>query len=90
MSMIEVGDLVVVVHHCCAGGDGVHALGRIFRVVTLEDYPLGAWECHSCKQTGRDMRAVGANGFFAPLSWLKRIPPLGEIEREEILKELTA
>ena len=83
------GDLVVVVRgHDCA-------YGYTFRVVRFVSQTGGGWTCPKCRQ--RDLapeELTAANwretpGGF-PVGWLKRIPPLDELEStktDEPIKE---
>ncbi len=84
---IKVGDLVMFVKACCDRfRDGV----TVFRVVSINARPLGA----HCSWCGRDLpkearasdEPVSDSG--APLSWLKRIPPLSELESEKQKEDL--
>ena len=89
---IKVGDLVMIVRVCCAKRD---ALGAIFSVAGIDSYRTGAWQCRHCMTTGRDCRVkatakYGDGNMHAPLSWLKRIPPLSELEGEKRDEEITA
>ena len=86
---IQPGDLVQVVRDCC----GAH-LGFTFTVRSIHPPRIDGhyWFCDQCggKYTG----TVAENGdvhapielkppavVFAPLPWLKRIPPLSEFEQ---------
>ena len=67
---IKVGDLVVIVNYCCSDID----LGKILTVTgfTKAACPMCGAKCDSCAFLG---------GYWAPpLSWLRRIPPLSELE----------
>lgn len=85
MSDIKVGDLVQVVrgHPCDLGNVGV--------VLDIHTWPL--WSCPKCGKY-ESGPFVGATLHFpfsgAPLSWLKRIPPLSELEGEKRDEEITA
>lgn len=79
---IQVGDLVVVVRgHDCA-------LGFTFRVASFCQQTGGGWTCPRCRArdlapealTAATWRYQGGGGF--PTGWLKRIPPLDELEGE--------
>lgn len=82
---IQVGDLVMIVrgHEC-----GLRVRGGIpYRVNGFSDQSGGGWTCNLCG--ARDLAQsdlVAARlwhtrpGAGIPLSWLKRIPPLSELE----------
>jgi hypothetical protein len=87
VSAIQVGDLVMMVR-CCCERSGLR-LGEI--AVAKSIYAYGTKKCKGC-----GWRAEGSvfivdfpkdNGL--PASWLKRIPPLDELERDQIVKELS-
>ncbi len=85
MSDIKVGDLVVVVawHPCGCG------LGQIGRVT--ERWGFG--ECLGCDKCKREYppeqhEAVYVDYRLICLRWLKRIPPLDELEGEKNKEEL--
>jgi len=72
------GDLVQVVRDCCA----VH-LGLIF--VFMGDEGRHPWMCRACRARGEELvtlntEAPAALGVVFPISWLKKIPPLEELE----------
>ena len=82
---ISVGDLVVVVRIDGGCIHAFHFMGRIFTVISIRtDYGV---MCYSCRQ--RDIAKDGEAhveyrpGNFLPMRWLKRIPPLSELEREQ-------
>ena len=81
---ISVGDLVMVVRCCC---DAIvirdRALGAPWRVKSLDQPEL--IKCRYCWRTWTEAFAVSIGAFgngcvHAPLSWLKRIPPISELE----------
>lgn len=82
---IKVGDLVQVVrgHECDLGNTGI----------ALEIETWDFWSCPKCHAfkrgpfLGVTMR-LPVSG--APLSWLKRIPPLGELGDVKRDEEITA
>ncbi len=83
MSDIKVGDLVVVVRwpheHC-------NSLGHILSIAALAP----SSQCRVCGYISTETSAVTEDHWAVPLSWLKRIPPLEELEgqrTEEKLKE---
>jgi hypothetical protein len=90
VSAIKVGDLVVVVKPtaCCGAADHVGEIFRVAEILTLEGI------CRHCfrlppPELGADYDTVHTNGGYS-LSNLKRIPPLDELERDQIVKELSA
>ena len=92
MSEIKVGDMVMVVRVCCerAIKESVR-MGLPWTVISLE--PLRGC-CPSCVFNGPDFFArrnnlsSGWNG--TPATWLKRIPPLSELESEKYEEEIKA
>lgn len=87
---ISVGDLVQVVRGCCNCWHGL--------VMTVSKfYDTGSnWKCTKCKAnqdfdyepTAYDgSRAIGVGRHF-PLAWLKRIPPLDELEKSQTAHDL--
>ena len=85
---IQVGDLVMLVrwpheHYPLIPQDV--QLGGVYTVTKI-DSP--AW-CSRCRE---EFGAGGMmdNGYGAPLAWLKRIPPLPELESEKRDEEITA
>ena len=86
---IAPGDLVVVVRVHCRRAETF--LGHVFRVKQLGMSP-GWSRCTCCgEHVGAVSAAMSAvdDGLY-PISGLKRIPPLDELERNEIVEELTA
>jgi hypothetical protein len=86
---IKVGDLVVVVKPtpCCGNHGHIGTIFQVARLVHLEG------RCNWCGQVppaepGADWGKNDASGFS--LITLKRIPPLDELERDQIVEELTA
>jgi hypothetical protein len=87
---ISVGDVVIGVHTCCDAHTA--ALGIPWRVdAVVHDY----CHCLFCgfKYAGTFANATGVFGVRAydrgPLPWLKRIPPLEELEVEKHDEKLT-
>lgn len=84
---IQVGDLVAVVRACCTT-----PRVSIFRVGEIRVAPIAAG-CHNCgytKPAGTPLARVNDSDAGYPLPWLKRIPPLDELEgtkTDEPLKE---
>lgn len=75
---IKVGDLVMFRHVCCdAFTDGV----TVFTVASIRPTRAG-YSCAACNSRLPDEpHAADAPQYpGAPISWLKRIPPLGELE----------
>jgi hypothetical protein len=81
---IQVGDLVQVVrgHEC--------DLGSTFRVGQIREPTLWGWICPKCSCIDRspELWADRGDEHGAPLSWLKRIPPLDELEGERTQENL--
>lgn len=80
MSEIKAGDLIVVIHQCC---DYESQLGEIFIVGRLNGPIYLA--CPMCKWEGRTVGLVRVEGSSpgcggTPLEWVKRIPPLEELD----------
>lgn len=87
MKPIAVGDLVQVVRWSCCGVE----LGKVFVVASMSSHDDG-WFCRSCRgpHPSGTFALDGQNRVGAVLPWLKRIPPLDELEgvkTEETLKE---
>jgi hypothetical protein len=80
--MISVGDLVVVTGAAC-----VCTQLDIGKFSTVEEITVYGGFCRCCGKTlpPCPVARVTHNGAVAhkPLSWLKRIPPLEELERIE-------
>lgn len=92
---INVGDLVMYTRSCCiAYRDNTH----IFRVGTIHKpwwhtflgVSASRVTCSACGATLPDEMYAAEHHKQpgAPLSWLKRIPPLGELEGEQRREEL--
>ena len=82
---IQVGDLVQVVRWDCCG----HNLGKVATVENI-DFVRDTY-CIWCGKNylgvpNADMVLQGGHGELrcAPLSWLKRIPPLEELESNDM------
>jgi hypothetical protein len=83
---IKVGDLVVVV---CLTDCGCRArIGSIGTVASFQDGEADCVDCH--KTLGPYLSAKWTNGWWFGVHRLKRIPPLDEMERDQIVEELTA
>jgi hypothetical protein len=86
---IQVGDLVQVVRSCC---DRAPCYGDIFTVGAIRE---SFTQCSFCRSANRGLhggtRIEGNSGVGGvPLEWLKRFPPLEELEgqrTEESLRE---
>lgn len=85
---IRVGDVVQVVRWPCCGV----LLGYVFTVGSINQFP-GEWRCCHCK-------AIAPNGEWAVsaedavnvgghITWLKRIPPLDELDGKKSEDEMT-
>lgn len=81
---IKVGDLVMVLRTHCRSREE----GAVMTVTNLAFPKTGT--CWGC---GKELIACAAEldgAGWNPLQWLRRIPPLDELERDQIVKELTA
>lgn len=81
---IQVGDLVIFVRACCSKGDPY--LGHVYRVEGMQGQFPGV-HCDGCNamHTGTKFARfkLTANSPYTawiPPHWLKRIPPLDELE----------
>jgi hypothetical protein len=81
---ISVGDLVVVARqHCCSA-----YLGKVMTVHAIVSMPAG-YHCTQCSASiGRAIAADGGNSYTFPMAWLKRIPPLSELEGERTQEDI--
>ena len=81
---IEVGDLVVVVRWPCCK----EWLGKIFRVGRINQEPPTF--CTKCKALHGSVYAAieRSDTFASPITWLRKIPPLAELESVERETEL--
>ncbi len=83
---IREGDLVVKVKGCCS-----LMVGSIFKVATIEDLIPGDYACSGCLGRASGLFAKNAELTLGGLVQdLKRIPPLDELERNQIADEVTA
>lgn len=82
---IEVGDLVIQMKVHCERSNRL--LGRIWRVTAI-GHVKDTLVCSVCK-TVLPAQPVAMNEHpgASPLSWLKRIPPLEEMEETETSKK---
>jgi hypothetical protein len=87
VSDIKVGDLVQVVRTCCLET----VAGKwIYQVVAIDPNPArNRWFCDDCGQAMPMEPMAESETTMQPLSWLKRIKPLDELERDQIVKELS-
>ena len=85
---IRVGDLVAIVRWPCCGS----RLGHVDTVVSIEPESLLGGRCVDCHTLftgyGTYIRLTQDRG--AQLPWLKRIPPLEELDSEKQKEEITA
>jgi hypothetical protein len=82
---IKPGDLVMVVKNC--GNCKCSIAGKPFVATALKG-PADIF-C-GLKVVANDVAVSGLGHFEIPANWLKRIPPLDELEREQERKELHA
>jgi hypothetical protein len=84
---ISVGDLVVVVRWapcgCCLG-----LIGKVSRILAPRALKL-CLQCNHEWPLGTLAPAV-VGDYGVPVAWLKRIPPLDELESEKHDEEITA
>lgn len=85
---IDIGDLVMFVKSCCDGfRDGV----SIFKVQHIKPSRPAGFCTHCLTPLPMDRYAADdARYGGAPVSWLKRIPPLGELGDVKRDEEITA
>lgn len=86
--MIQVGDLVMIVRPDCDLSARLVG-GRIGKVESIGSLPANIEPfCDGCGRRYSVSECTSVCGEFPPLSWLKKIPPLSELEetthREEI------
>ena len=86
---IEVGDLVMIVRTHC---ETSKAAGKVF----IAPKPIKSWtgkfecgRCHRVWNCSEDLFEYTKHEY-CPRSWLKRIPPLSELEGEKRDEEITA
>jgi hypothetical protein len=89
---ISVGDLVQIVRWggCCDG-----RIGQIFQVAKIGHYELGGY-CAVCWTASvippgipfRYALATSGSTKGTPMQWLKRIPPLSELEGQRTEEDL--
>ncbi len=84
---IRAGDLVLVLRNHCSDRYVGHVYS-VLRVINSASY------CGTCLVEMPPQQIAVLDGFRRgaglPLPYLKRLPPLGELERDEIVRELTA
>lgn len=89
---ISIGDLVIILRAHCPGSEAIE-LGMVRIVEDLMAPPasqsLQCRQCHGIYWWGGPIAQVEPNGWH-PTPWLKRIPPLGELESEKRDEEITA
>lgn len=83
---IAVGDLVVVVRQDCC----TKYLGRVFRVMTMDKTPLKCYGCGTMHAISviAGSNLTNGNLCWAPASWLRKIPPLSELEGQHTQETL--
>ena len=84
---IKVGDLVRVVKAHCPGFDR-EASGVVFVVEELSG--PRAHRCSHCRSIFFGVVALGGDNWAIPLPYLRRIPPLSELEDVKREEEITA
>ncbi len=78
---IQVGDLVQVVRWSQCGC-GLGEVGRVSEFLECENSGCGLCKTPPTKKTGTAAANIKSGRFCVPLEWLKRIPPLDELEGE--------
>jgi hypothetical protein len=87
VSAIKSGDIVMVIRDCCG-----HWVGKVF---TAGEDLFGEGYCEHCNYSKIERSVKNPEWseigqiFALPAKWLKRIPPLDELERDQIVKELS-
>ena len=84
---IKVGDLVMVVKVCCEQMAKHRNFGRVF---TVTGFNTGSLRCHHCwfRVPHATWAEFGIEEAYVP--WLKRIPPLSELDDVKNDEEITA
>jgi hypothetical protein len=88
VSDIRVGDLVMVVKSCCGEMAKHKHFGGVFTVTGFNTGVLGCRHCGFRVSTATWAEFGGPLGWYVP--FLQRIHPLDELERDQIVEELTA
>ena len=86
--MIAVGDLVILVrtHDCAKGAESF--LGYIFTVTGMANSGTYCPRCYNVFLP--EMCVLGLEKYFTPMSWVKKIQPLRELESVEEEEKLEA
>jgi len=84
---IKKGDLVIAIHACCDRMLRHPAYGL---PLTVTGFHAGLSRCDGCGWAGNITWAELDERFAANVSWLKRIPPLEELQTYRITDETTA
>jgi len=85
---IQVGDLVVVVRVCCVGYQDISPW--LFRVGDVHSVMPRKCACCGTELPDTQFASTSKKYVGFPIPWLKRIPPLDELEGEQRKEELTA
>lgn len=84
---IRVWDLVQVVKTCC----DARVDKLIYTVTHFRKYDHPTMNCSLCgKEFPTETLGCPSDGNAHPLSWLRRIPPLSELETQHTDSEVTA
>ena len=84
---IRIGDLVQVVKTCC----DARIDKLIYTVTHFRTYDHPTMDCSFClKEFPTETLGCPSDGHAHPLSWLRRIPPLSELETQHTGNEATA
>lgn len=82
--MISPGDLVVVIRHpCCGARTGLYYTVR----VVSPSNRIGV-RCSDCGATRPQAVLVRGTAWQFPIEWVRRVPPLAELERASRPEEL--
>ena len=80
---ISVGDLVVVTGGCC---EVAHE--QIGWIRTVREIRGNGFTCRHCKSSIQGQGVVFDGTWGRPMNWVKRIPPLSELEGQRTEEDL--
>jgi len=89
---IEVGDLVMVVRWPCCGF-GLGSIGHVSEIFTARNLGHQGVRCDNCSRenvAGADDLIADIGDTFAPVAWLRKIPPLADLESIDTKEEIPA
>lgn len=92
---IEAGDLVIITWRCCGAFSGmIKTVDRIYEEPIAMGYGLRCAMCnkHVDYSTLADLSPTfqGFTYARAPLAWLRRIPPMEELQSDRLREEQPA